>query len=150
MGRVLVSDVSCHLGSSNAHVRKKAALALIRILKRVPEFVEDHTSSIVMLLKDRFHGVLIAAIQLVADVLSLQADLSTKIIQIVPSLVKMLRNLLNLGYSPEHDVSGIADPFLQVKLLRVLAVFGKNDARRHSRPRAPSLASLRWAPYLAP
>ena len=42
MGRVLVSDVSCHLGSSNAHVRKKAALALIRILKRVPEFVEDH------------------------------------------------------------------------------------------------------------
>jgi len=64
-----------------------------------------------MLLKDRFHGVLIAAIQLVADVLSLQADLSTKIIQIVPSLVKMLRNLLNLGYSPEHDVSGIADPF---------------------------------------
>ena len=70
MGRVLVSDVSCHLGSSNAHVRKKAALALIRILKRVPEFVEDHTSSIVMLLKDRFHGVLIAAIQLVADVSS--------------------------------------------------------------------------------
>jgi len=70
----------------------------------------------VMLLKDRFHGVLIAAIQLVADVLSLQADLSTKIIQIVPSLVKMLRNLLNLGYSPEHDVSGIADPFLQACL----------------------------------
>ena len=69
MGRVLVSDVSCHLGSSNAR-SKKAALALIRILKRVPEFVEDHTSSIVMLLKDRFHGVLIAAIQLVADVSS--------------------------------------------------------------------------------
>jgi len=113
MSRVLTSDVSYHLRSSNAHVRKKAALALIRILKRVPELVEDHTVSIVMLLKDRFHGVLIAAIQLVADVLSLRADLSTKIIHIVPSLVKMLRNLLNLGYSPEHDVSGIADPFLQ-------------------------------------
>ena len=70
MSRVLTSDVSYHLRSSNAHVRKKAALALIRILKRVPELVEDHTVSIVMLLKERFHGVLIAAIQLVADVTS--------------------------------------------------------------------------------
>jgi AP-1 complex subunit gamma-1 len=70
MSRVLTSDVSYHLRSPNAHVRKKAALALIRILKRVPELVEDHTVSIVMLLKDRFHGVLIAAIQLVADVTS--------------------------------------------------------------------------------
>jgi hypothetical protein len=42
-----------------------------------------------MLLKDRFHGVLIAANQLLADVLSLRADLSTKIIQIVPFFVKM-------------------------------------------------------------
>lgn len=56
----------------------------------------------------------------------------------------MLRNLLNLGYSstpvnlwtvylqnytfrPEHDISGIADPFLQVKLLSILAVLGENS-----------------------
>jgi AP-1 complex subunit gamma-1 len=28
----------------------------------------------------------------------------------------MLKNLVLSGYAPEHDVSGITDPFLQVTL----------------------------------
>ena len=68
MGRVLAADVSRQLGSSNPYVRKKAALALIRILKRLPELAEDYVDRIAGLLKDRSHGVLITAIQLIADV----------------------------------------------------------------------------------
>lgn len=34
--------------------------------------------------------------------------------QHVPILVKTLKNLVMSGYSPEHDVSGISDPFIQV------------------------------------
>lgn len=37
--------------------------------------------------------------------------------QTVPQLVRVLKNLIMAGYSPEHDVSGVSDPFLQVDIL---------------------------------
>ncbi len=38
-----------------------------------------------------------------------------------------MKTLILSGYSPEHDVSGVSDPFLQVKLLRLLRVLGRGD-----------------------
>lgn len=44
-------------------------------------------------------------------------------LQVVPSLVRVLKNLIMAGYSPEHDVSGVSDPFLQVsKNLHILSL----------------------------
>ena len=47
--------------------------------------------------------------------------------QAVPLLVRHLKSLVTTGYSPEHDVSGITDPFLQVKILRLMRLLGKGD-----------------------
>lgn len=48
--------------------------------------------------------------------------------QAVSLLVRHLKSLVTTGYSPEHDVSGITDPFLQVKILRLLRLTGHNNA----------------------
>ena len=49
--------------------------------------------------------------------------------QSVTLLVRHLKTLITTGYSPEHDVSGIADPFLQIKILRLLRYLGRGDAQ---------------------
>jgi AP-1 complex subunit gamma-1 len=43
-------------------------------------------------------------------------------------MVRVLKNLVVSGYAPEYDINGITDPFLQIRLLRLLRLLGKNDA----------------------
>lgn len=41
--------------------------------------------------------------------------------------MKVLKDVVNNPYAPEYDVSGIADPFLHIRLLRLLRVLGHGD-----------------------
>ncbi|KAF5788380.1 putative clathrin/coatomer adaptor, adaptin-like, armadillo-like helical [Helianthus annuus] len=43
-------------------------------------------------------------------------------------LVKVLKDVVNSSYAPEYDISGIADPFLHKRLLRLLRVLCHGDA----------------------
>jgi AP-1 complex subunit gamma-1 len=60
MARDLAFDVEKLLKSNNSYLRKKAALATIRLLKKEPDLIETMGERIVALLKDRSHGVLIS------------------------------------------------------------------------------------------
>lgn len=42
--------------------------------------------------------------------------------QTVPDLVQIMKGLVISGYSPEHDVAGISDPFLQVSASYTVSV----------------------------
>lgn len=43
-----------------------------------------------------------------------QTKLDVPFFQVVPQLVQILRTLVTTGYSTEHSISGVSDPFLQV------------------------------------
>jgi hypothetical protein len=40
--------------------------------------------------------------------------------RVVPSLVRLLKNLVSVGYSPDHDVAGVTNPFLQVSTIAAI------------------------------
>lgn len=42
--------------------------------------------------------------------------------------MRTLKDLANSSYSPEYDIAGITDPFLHIKLLRLLRELGEGDA----------------------
>jgi len=135
MSRDLFSDVESLIQTANPYIRRKAALCAMRICKKVPDLQEHFLDKAAQLLADRNHGVLLCGITLVTSLC--EADeaeggengVVEKFKPLVPQLVRTLKSLASSGYAPEHDVTGITDPFLQVKILRLLRVLGRGDAQ---------------------
>jgi AP-1 complex subunit gamma-1 len=108
----------------------------MRICKKVPDLQEHFIDKAKALLSDRNHGVMLTGLTLVtsmceADEEDEDREQSTVDIfkPLTGSLVKSLKGLSQSGYAPEHDVTGITDPFLQVKILRLLRILGTGDAQ---------------------
>jgi hypothetical protein len=100
-----------------AHLRHACPRACLRrIIRKVPDAVEVFQEAAVKLLSDRHHGVLLTGVALMLEVCAVEPAAVEAYRRHVPALCKILRTLLMSGFAPEHDVSGITDPFLQVKV----------------------------------
>ncbi|KAI3729034.1 hypothetical protein L6452_17680 [Arctium lappa] len=129
MARDLAPEVERLLQFRDPNVRKKAALCSIRIVKKVPDLAENFVNPVVSLLKEKHHGVLLTGIQLCTDLCKLSEEaLEYFRKKCTEGLVKVLKDVVNSPYAPEYDVGGIADPFLHIRLLRLLRILGHGDA----------------------
>jgi AP-1 complex subunit gamma-1 len=105
----------------------------MRICRKVPDLHEHFLEKAKLLLNDRNHGVLLCGVTLVKSLCEAdeaeggEEGILESFRPIVPALVKVLKSLASSGYAPEHDVTGITDPFLQVKILALLRVLARND-----------------------
>jgi AP-1 complex subunit gamma-1 len=99
----------------------------------VPDLQEHFLDKAKLLLNDRNHGVLLTGLTFVISMCEGDEEEGGEegVVEmfkpITGSLVKVLKGLSSSGYAPEHDVTGISDPFLQVKILRLLRVLGRGD-----------------------
>jgi AP-1 complex subunit gamma-1 len=134
MSRDLFPEVENIISSSNPYIRRKAALCAMRICRKVPDLQEHFVDKAKVLLNDRNHGVLLCGLTLVTSLC--EADeaeggengMVDMFRPVVPSMVKVLKSLASAGYTPEHDVNGISDPFLQVKIVQLLRVLARGDS----------------------
>src|SRR6478752_2868402 len=125
MSRDLFPEIETLVATANPYIRRKAALCAMRICRKVPDLQEHFLEKATQLLSDRNHGVLLCGLTLVTSLCEADEEeggengIVDKFRQHVPALVKILKALSSSGYAPEHDVTGITDPFVQVKLLRL-------------------------------
>lgn len=137
MSRDLFPEIENLISTANPYIRRKAALCAMRICRKVPDLQEHFVEKATQLLSDRNHGVLLCGLTLITSLCEADDDeaergeegIIDKFKQFVPVLVRTLKGLASSGYAPEHDVTGITDPFVQVKVLRLLRVLARGDAQ---------------------
>ncbi|KAG0158903.1 hypothetical protein PDIDSM_6423 [Penicillium digitatum] len=136
MSRDLFPEVEALMSTANPYIRRKAAICAMRICRKVPDLHEHFLEKAKNLLSDRNHGVLLCGLTLAIDLCEAEEEDEKEggpvgVIEmfrpLAGGLVRALKGLTTSGYAPEHDVSGITDPFLQVKILRFLRVLGRGD-----------------------
>ncbi|MBA0706207.1 hypothetical protein Golax_018332, partial [Gossypium laxum] len=129
MARDLAPEVERLLQFRDPNIRKKAALCSIRIIKKVPDLAENFINPAASLLREKHHGVLITGVQLCTDLCKVSSEaLEYFREKCTEGLVKTLKDMANSPYAPEYDIAGITDPFLHIRLLKLLRILGQGDA----------------------
>ena len=113
------------LNSTNPYIKKKAALALSKVVRSCPELVETVEQNLGTIFEDKNHGVLLSGLALVEQVFKAEPKAVKKYKKYLSPMIKYLKNLISTSYAPEYDVNGITDPFLQVRILEILGFFGR-------------------------
>ncbi|XP_076018315.1 AP-1 complex subunit gamma-like 2 [Genypterus blacodes] len=127
MCRDLAPEIDRLLRASNSYIKKKAALCAVHIVRKVQDLGELFAPAARSLLSEKNHGVLHGAVVLITKLCERNPETLEQFRKTVPDMVHIMKGLITSGYSPEHDVAGVSDPFLQVRILRLLRILGRNN-----------------------
>ncbi|GAB68030.1 adapter-related protein complex 1 gamma 2 subunit [Plasmodium cynomolgi strain B] len=121
---------------NNPYIKKKAAMCAIRILKKTTDMEDLFVEKINNLLEDRNHGVLSAGISLMISLIEKNSQYRKILKGHTNKIVKILKSCVMSSYSHgvEYDVYGINDPFLQVKILKLLKYLNTDSGGTSSGP----------------
>ena len=120
MCRELAPEVAKLMTGSPNYIKKKAALAATRIVKKVPEAIDEFIDKIQGLMEERHHGVMLGTLALVEEILQINMSYKQALKKHIPLMIRVLKSLAS-SYTAEYDISGIIDPFLQVNLVKIFS-----------------------------
>ncbi|XP_036893529.1 AP-1 complex subunit gamma-like 2 isoform X1 [Sturnira hondurensis] len=126
MCRDLATEVERLLLGPSPYVRKKAVLTAVHMIRKVPELSDIFLPVCAQLLHERHHGVLLGTITLITELCERSPAALKHFRKVVPQLVRIFRTLVTTGHTTEHSIAGVSDPFLQVQILRLLRILGRN------------------------
>ena len=131
MCRDMCPEIIKCLNSTNPYIKKKAALALSKVVRSCPELIETIEHNLGTIFEDKNHGVLLSGLALVEQVFKAEPKTVKKYKKYLSPMIKYLKNLISTSYAPEYDVNGITDPFLQVRILEILGYFGRASSKEN-------------------
>lgn len=125
MAETLASDIQRLLVSqdSNSFVKKKSALALLRLYRKSPDVIPmgEWRHSVLNLLDEKDLGVVTSVLSLM---LGIVADHSAEYAEAIPRLVTRLKEILHRDESMDDYVYyKVAAPWVQVKILRLVQMY---------------------------
>ena len=111
--------------SKNENVIKRAAMAAVRIVQKVPELAESFKPYVQKLLKHGSHGVVIASINLMEHIIRIQPSYASSWQRYSTAFTKILKQLIRSKPTKEFAFTVFNDPFLQIRLMKILAMLKK-------------------------
>lgn len=106
-------DVKKQMKSSSNLVKVKACLAALRIIKQMPEAIDDFLETLDNLVYEKSQPVLMGTVTFMIEICRHDKKYALKFKKYVSNLVRILKNLLMGGSSNlDYEVGGVKDPFL--------------------------------------
>ena len=128
MCRELYTEVKKLMRSTSSYIKKKAILAAVRIIRNIPDTIDDFLEVIDVLINEHSHSITLATMTLIEEIIKIEPERVSTFRKYTKIMIKILKNLIHSGYAPEYDIQGIKDPFLQVRIIRVLGFLGEGNA----------------------
>jgi hypothetical protein len=127
MCQSVLPEVQKLIDSGLSPVMKRAAMAAVRIVDKMPDLADSFKPTVQKLLKHGSHGVVICAIHLMQHMINAQPDLGPSYARYQPSLTKILKQLDSTKPSREFSFNIFNDPFLQMSIMKILGIVKKES-----------------------
>lgn len=124
MCKSVYMDVKKQMRNASNAIKVKACLAALRIIKQMPEAIDDFLETLDNLIYEKSQSVLMATVTFMIEICRYDKKYATKFKKYVSNLVRILKNLLIHNSQPEYEMGGVKDPFLQVKILELFGYIG--------------------------